>query len=86
MFGRLPFADINLDEKQVQYTEKLIKEEIKNVTIHFGEGKMNPSTIACILAKVEERLTEKQINLPPEKWGHNYFLKVMGNGKVDHRE
>jgi hypothetical protein len=30
-----------------------------NITIHFGEGRLNPSTIACVIAEVEHKLMEK---------------------------
>lgn len=78
MFGRLPFKGIGLDKMQLQRAKRLIQEEMQNATIHFGEGRMNPSTIACILAKVEERLTGKLPKIPKAKWGQEYALKTMG--------
>lgn len=78
MFGRLPFRDIGLNEKQLQLVEQFMMEEIKDITIHFGEGRVNLSTIACIFAKVEEKFTG-QLPTPPDlKWGNEYALKVMG--------
>jgi hypothetical protein len=35
---------------------KELKNSIKSVTIHFGEGHLNPSTIACLLYQVEEKI------------------------------
>ncbi|PHM10742.1 HNH endonuclease [Nostoc sp. 'Peltigera malacea cyanobiont' DB3992] len=63
MFGRQPFTGIGLDESQAEQAKKLLWEEMQNATIHFGEGQMNPGTIACIFAKVEERLTGKPAKL-----------------------
>lgn len=78
MFGRLPFSEIELSESQKQLAEKFFEEEIRNATIHFGEGRMNPSTIACIFARVEERLTGKLPELRRGEWGLEYTYKLMG--------
>lgn len=78
MFGRLPFTGIGLNETQLKMAENLIQEEMGNTTIHFGEGLMNPSTIACVFAKVEESLTGKLPDIPKAKWGREYALKTMG--------
>lgn len=69
---------IELDETQFELAKKFLFEEMQNATIHFGEGRMNPSTIACILTRVEERLTGKVPELPDVKWGYDYVLKAMG--------
>lgn len=61
MFGRRPFVGIGLSEAQFQLADDLLREEMQNATIHFGEGRLNPITIACVFARVEERLTG---NLP----------------------
>lgn len=78
MFGRLPFSNLKLSESQKQLAEKIIGEEMENATIHFGEGRINPSTIACIFARVEERLTGKLPKLPCVEWGQEYAFKAMG--------
>jgi hypothetical protein len=78
MFGCRPFTNIGLDETQLQLAKEFLQEEMQNATIHFGEGHMNPSTIACIFARVEERLTGKLPELPGVQWGCNYAFKVMG--------
>lgn len=78
MFGRRPFTGIGLDETQLQLAEEFFREEMQNTTIHFGEGRMNPSTIACAFARVEERLTGQLPELPDVEWGYDYALKVMG--------
>jgi hypothetical protein len=35
----------------------LLREELQKATLHFGEGNLNPSTIASIFALIEERVT-----------------------------
>jgi hypothetical protein len=75
---RRPFTGIDLSETQLQIAEKLLQEEMQNTTIHFGEGRINPSTVACVFAKVEERLTGKLPKLPDVKWGYSYALKAIG--------
>ena len=77
MFGHLPFSSLRLSESQKQLAEKIIREEMKNATIHFGEGRMNSSTIACIFARVEERLTGELPELRRVEWGQEYALKSM---------
>lgn len=72
MFGRRPLTGIDLSEAQLQLAEELLQEEMQNTTIHFGEGRMNPSTIACVFAKVEERLTGKLPTLASVEWGYKY--------------
>jgi len=59
MFGRKPFTSIEFDLVSEENALELLREEIRKATIHFGEGGMNPSTIASILALIEERVTER---------------------------
>jgi hypothetical protein len=56
MFGREPFS--NIDQYDLGYKEitSLVKKEIRKGSTHFGEGSINPSTIACVIKEVEERL------------------------------
>ena len=59
MFRRKPFS--NLDERKINHNDviELLREEFDRATIHWGEGRLNPSTLACIIAEVEERLMQK---------------------------
>ena len=34
----------------------MVEEESKRTIIHFGEGRLNPSTMASIISKVEEKI------------------------------
>jgi hypothetical protein len=57
MFGRKPFATAEFNLVKEQNAPKLLREQMKKVTRHFGEGSLNPSTIAAIFALIEERIT-----------------------------
>jgi len=57
MFGRMPFVTPEFDGVSEKHVLTLLREEMQRVTIHFGEGRLNPSTIASILALIEERIT-----------------------------
>ena len=57
MFGRKAFATPEFDDLPEKQALTLLREELKNVTIQFGEGGLNPSTIASVLALIEERVT-----------------------------
>jgi len=57
MFGRKPFASPDFSTVAKEKVLKLLSEEMRKTAIHFGEGRLNPSTIASIFALIEERLT-----------------------------
>lgn len=62
MFGRKPFEDFEDTDLSAIVKEGLSKEmskAIRSAIIHFGEGRMNPSTIACILYEVEEQFKNR---------------------------
>jgi hypothetical protein len=50
---------INKDE-----AERLFSLELAKTTVHFGEGRINPATIACVYAKIEENITGRPIVAP----------------------
>ena len=77
MFGRLPFCEIGLSEDQFNRVDELLKEEDAKATIHFGEGLLNPSTLACIMALIEERITGKLPESPQVEWGQRPFVRMM---------
>ena len=57
MFGRKPFTTPQFDGLAEGRAVELLREEMRKATIHFGEGRMNPSTMASIFALIEERVT-----------------------------
>ena|SRR5258708_1429162 len=63
MFDRKPFVTPEFDGVSEKHVLTLLREEMQGVTIHFGEGRLNPSTIASILALIEERITGR----PPRR-------------------
>jgi hypothetical protein len=56
MFGRKLFSNIDQDGVFQEELNKVLKKSIKSATIHFGEGRLNPSTIACVLYEAEEKI------------------------------
>jgi ribosomal protein L37E len=56
LFKREPFADISSEFSDKKIRE-LLSIHMRDVIHHFGEGRLNPSTIAWILAQVEQRIT-----------------------------
>jgi hypothetical protein len=57
MSGRKPFARSEFDGFPEEQALALLREKMRKVTTHFGEGNLNPSTIASIFALVEEHVT-----------------------------
>ena len=55
MFGRKPFSRLT-EDSQVNKAQPLLRKEFDNVIVHFGEGKLNPSTIACMCEEIEIKL------------------------------
>lgn len=62
MFKRKPFSTFNQDKIDFDKVFEMIGIEMKNTIIHFGEGRLNPSTIACVISEVEEKLTKTNKN------------------------
>ena len=59
IYGRKLFSNLTGDELSNQEKNDAFKESFKNVTIHYGEGRLNPATIAWILAQIEQRMKVK---------------------------
>lgn len=57
MFKRKPFAGISVPENEE--LREMLRQEMQKAIVHFGEGRVNPSTIACIMAELEARLFKK---------------------------
>ena len=78
MFGRKPFTSTEFDAVSENSALELLREEIKKATIHFGEGRMNPSTIASIFALLEEGITHQISSTPLSSPQSRYFLDTVG--------
>jgi len=63
MFGRKPlthFLEGGIDgDTLVEDYIGLMNEEFARTVIHFGEGRLNPSTVACIIAEIEKTLARR---------------------------
>jgi hypothetical protein len=78
MFGRPPFTGEAFAKASQAQVEQLLNEEIKRATIHWGEGRMNPSTIASIFALVEEQMGGLPIAAPDCSARALKLLKATG--------
>jgi ribosomal protein L37E len=56
LFKRKPFADIS-DGFSDDKMKEILSTHMRDVVHHFGEGRLNPATIAWILARVEQQIT-----------------------------
>jgi len=73
MFGRKPFATPEFASITAEQTTVLLRKQMSKVTRHFGEGSLNPSTIASIFALIEEQVTGR---LPESVVGTSGILKA----------
>jgi hypothetical protein len=64
MFGRKPFSSPHFDALSEEKALEFLREEMRKAIIHFGEERMNPSTIASIFALIEERTTQRLPSIP----------------------
>lgn len=56
MFGRRPFEGEGFRKIDLNVAHEAFQKHLEKTTIHFSEGRMNPSTIASVFALVEEDL------------------------------
>ena len=56
MFKRKPFSSLDAGKVGPDMVLELLWSEMCKTIIHYGEGRLNPSAIACVLAEVEEKL------------------------------
>ena len=78
MFGREPFTSLDFDAVSKKEALELLREEMKKAIIHFGEGRMNPSTIASIFALIEERITQHLPSRCSTSSEGRYLLETIG--------
>lgn len=82
MFGRRPFEGPGFAEVTEERGLALLREEIRKATIHFGEGRMNPSTIASIFGLIEERITGQLPSRATYSAVGNKLLETFGLAKA----
>ncbi|GAB3246270.1 HNH endonuclease [Chitinimonas naiadis] len=56
IYGRKPMSDVgeNAINREILYTA--IQQKLSETSIHFGEGRLNPSTLAWLLFQAEQAL------------------------------
>lgn len=77
MFGRKPFINTDLIQINRGLLDQLVGEEMDKAIIHFGVGRLNPSTIASVLALIEERMTGKPISAVSGSSESQYFFETI---------
>jgi len=78
MFGRPPFSGPDFSEELLPRALELLRTEISRAVVHWGKGRLNPSTIASIFALVEEGLTGFRIAPPSSSARNKRFLHAAG--------
>ena len=81
MFGRKPFTTSQFDDLAEGRATEFLREEMQKATIHFGEGRTNPSTIASIFALIEERVTGRLPTRTPLSSVGRDCLEAIGLAK-----
>jgi hypothetical protein len=64
IFGRKPFSSTDQSKVDPQSLHHSIAQHMLSVTHHFGEGKLNPSTLAWLLRQLELEV-QKQTEQAP---------------------
>jgi hypothetical protein len=78
MFGRPPFSTQEFSQDMKDEAMQLLCTEIGRATIHWGEGRLNPSTIASIFALVEEKITGLKIESPASSAIKDRLFRKIG--------
>lgn len=81
MFGRKPFVSAEFTDLAEERAQELLREEMHKATVHFGDGLMNPSTIACIFALIEQRITGQLPARASHSNASRDFLEAVGLAK-----
>lgn len=85
IFGREPFAGPEFNNIETEQARQALREEMRKTTLHLGEGRLNPATIAFLFALIEERFIGKPISfVSPSAQGlaplHTSHSALSGNG------
>ena len=65
MFGRYPFSTLTTDDLKSDDFKRILNEEIHQTIVHWGQGRRNPATLACIYARTEEHFCGTQLKEEP---------------------
>jgi hypothetical protein len=77
MFGRKPFDLPEFARHSKEEIDVALSEAFMKATVHFGEGRMNPSTIASIFALTEEKLLGHRVELTPNRSNARAFFEII---------
>jgi hypothetical protein len=58
IFSRKPFANLN-DDIPEDRIRTALKKRFEMITVHFGEGRPNPTTVAWLLSELEKELAKQ---------------------------
>ncbi len=58
IFGRKPFENMLEDASLLESARALMRAEYQNVIVHYGEGRLNAATSACVIAEIERNLAD----------------------------
>jgi hypothetical protein len=64
IFGNKPFDGLDLEKFRPGLTEAM-RRHLQKTSTHWGQGKLNPSTIAWVIRRTEEELTLRSQPLSP---------------------
>jgi len=62
MFGRKPFVDLDGEQSSMDLVKDKMKQAFDETVERFGEGGLNPATIACIIAELEQALEAPKVS------------------------
>jgi hypothetical protein len=60
IFQRKAFEGLRYESGVDELLPVMMAEELEKAIVHFGEGRMNPATIAWIIWRIERRLIEPE--------------------------
>ncbi len=82
MFGRKPFTSPEFARLSKEEVLAAMGSEMRKTTVHFGDGRLNPSTIASIMALIEERFTGRAPTAAPYSSTARHFFEAIGWAKA----
>jgi hypothetical protein len=77
----MPFTAPEFNRFSREEALSVMRSEMEKAIMHFGEGHLNPSTIACIFALVEERLTGHAPTAAPDSSTSRDLFEAVGWAK-----
>ena len=79
MFGKYPFSSLSEDDLRSHRLKDMLNREIQETVVHWGQGRRNPATLACIYARAEELFTGNQLTSAPLSADEAVLLPMISN-------